>query len=164
MAKRAQASPAPGAVRTTKGSARRGSDSDARAGSGSGVIGDQVQAVVLVAKIPADPAVTGRTLPGRGTKSSAGPATGHARWPHTTGCGRSWAATPDSDEPASATSKRASSQARSQVARSISRRFKHRAPEPLGVEVLYIFIRPHCTKWIITSLSDRQISARTVSP
>jgi hypothetical protein len=33
------------------------------------VVGDQVQAVVLIAQIPADPAVTGCTLPSRGTKA-----------------------------------------------------------------------------------------------
>jgi len=35
----------------------------------AGVVGDQVQAVVLVAKIPADPAVTGSALPSRGANA-----------------------------------------------------------------------------------------------
>jgi hypothetical protein len=35
----------------------------------AGVVGDQVQAVVLVAKIPTDPPVTGGALPSRGTNA-----------------------------------------------------------------------------------------------
>ena len=35
----------------------------------AGIVGDQVQAVVLEAKVPTDPVVTGRTLPGRGAKA-----------------------------------------------------------------------------------------------
>ena len=36
------------------------------------VIGDQVQAIVLMTEIPTDPAVTSRTFPGRGGKAQQG--------------------------------------------------------------------------------------------
>lgn len=68
----AWASPAPGAVHTATGCARRDSDNGDPAGSGSAIIGNQMQAVVLVTEIPADPAVPGRALQGRSGKAQQG--------------------------------------------------------------------------------------------
>jgi hypothetical protein len=49
------------------------------------VVREQMQAVVLVAKVPADPAVTRRTLPGRGGKAEPRQPLAAPRG-HITGC------------------------------------------------------------------------------
>ena len=66
-----------------------------------GIVGDQVESVVQVTRIPANPTVTGGTLHGGGGKP-AGPASHPTGWRHTTEYRRSWVMPPDNDETGSA--------------------------------------------------------------